>query len=393
MKKDACAQRHTPCPRNGSIQSLPSSFLHSCCLVGQPGEPAGCRHVCATFQLVPHNQPFQPLPPLTQSHCLAGQPGWLAGCRHFYAVLQLLPRNHPIQSLDPHSCCLAGEPGQLAGCRHVCAALQLLSWRPCRPLASASCAVPRSFAQKRCRQLANDLQRARDPHFMSNPLHPSDPQGTRKRCSMCSCTSTLLQQLAFSFAFRLVCAAKGSTAATLLDTKGPEIRTAMLRDHKPISLEAGQSIIVEAVGAKYMEFEGYKEEGGETRIGLSYDKLCQSVKPGNLILLADGSISIRVDEIVSDRELRGTVLNSKSLGERKNCNLPGVKVEIPVLTEKDVNDLQNFAAKHKMDFVAASFVQTKEDVLFIRSVLDKAGGHSVSALDGAGLLPLIGETP
>jgi len=180
--------------------------------------------------------------------------------------------------------------------------------------------------------------------------------------------------------FRKVCAAKGSTAATLLDTKGPEIRTAMLRDHKPISLEAGQSIIVEAVGAKYMEFEGYKEEGGETRIGLSYDKLCQSVKPGNLILLADGSISIRVDEIVSDRELRGTVLNSKSLGERKNCNLPGVKVEIPVLTEKDVNDLQNFAAKHKMDFVAASFVQTKEDVLFIRSVLDKAGGHSIKII-------------
>ncbi|KAF5842973.1 pyruvate kinase [Dunaliella salina] len=180
--------------------------------------------------------------------------------------------------------------------------------------------------------------------------------------------------------FRKVCAAKGSTAATLLDTKGPEIRTAMLWDHKPISLEAGQSIIVEAVGAQYMEFEGYKDEGGETRIGLSYDKLCQSVKPGNLILLADGSISIRVDEILSEKELRGTVLNSKSLGERKNCNLPGVRVEIPVLTEKDINDLQNFAAKHKMDFVAASFVQTKEDVMFIRSVLDKAGGQSIKII-------------
>jgi len=158
-----------------------------------------------------------------------------------------------------------------------------------------------------------------------------------------------------------VCEEKGSRAAALLDTKGPEIRTAMLRDHKPISLEAGQVIVIEAVGAKYTEFEGYKDEDGETRIGLSYDKLCQSVKPGNMILLADGSISIRVDEIMSEMELRGTVMNSKALGERKNCNLPGVKVDIPVLTDKDINDLQNFAAKHQMGFVAASFVQVSSD--------------------------------
>jgi pyruvate kinase len=51
------------------------------------------------------------------------------------------------------------------------------------------------------------------------------------------------------------------------------------------------------------------------------------------------------------------VLNSKKLGQRKNCNLPGVKVDIPVLTEKDKGDLRDFCVKHKMDFVAASFVQ------------------------------------
>lgn len=132
----------------------------------------------------------------------------------------------------------------------------------------------------------------------------------------------------------------------------------MLRDGKDIELAAGQPIIVEAVGSRYTEFQGYKDDStGETRIGLSYDKLCQSVKPGNRILLADGSISIQVDEILSDTELRGTVLNSKKLGQRKNCNLPGVKVDIPVLTDKDIDDLQNFAAKHELDFVAASFVQ------------------------------------
>ena len=68
---------------------------------------------------------------------------------------------------------------------------------------------------------------------------------------------------------------------------------------------------------------------------------------------------IEVEEILSPTELRGRVLNSKKLGERKNCNLPGVKVDIPVLTPKDVDDLQNFACKHQMDFVAASFVQNR----------------------------------
>jgi hypothetical protein len=56
---------------------------------------------------------------------------------------------------------------------------------------------------------------------------------------------------------------------------------------------------------------------------------------------------------------------------------PGAKVDLPVLMQKDIDDLQQFAAKHEMDFVAASFVQTKEDVLNIRQVLDDAGGHNV----------------
>jgi pyruvate kinase len=167
--------------------------------------------------------------------------------------------------------------------------------------------------------------------------------------------------------------------ACLLDTKGPEIRTAMLRDGQPIELEKNQPITIEAVGDAYTEFQGYKTDE-ETRIGLSYAKLCQSVKPGNNILIADGSISIRVDSIESDTVLKGTVLNTKKLGERKNCNLPGVKVDIPVLTAKDINDVQNFCCKNEMDFIAASFVQTGEDVQLIRKVLDEAGGQNVQII-------------
>ena len=179
--------------------------------------------------------------------------------------------------------------------------------------------------------------------------------------------------------FLRVCDQKGKIAAAMLDTKGPEIRTAMLRDHAPIELEAGQDIIVQAVGDDYTKFEGYKT-AQETRIGLSYSGLCKSVKPGQRILLADGTISIEVVQILNDTELKGKVLNAKKLGERKNCNLPGVKVDIPVLTTKDIDDLQNFCCKHKMDFVAASFVQSAEDVQFIRRILDEAGGQDVKII-------------
>jgi pyruvate kinase len=98
------------------------------------------------------------------------------------------------------------------------------------------------------------------------------------------------------------------------------------------------------------------------------------------ILIADGSIVIEVVEILSADELKGRVLNTKKLGQRKNCNLPGVKVEIPVLTEKDIHDLQNFCCKNNMDFVAASFVQSADDVIFIRKILDEAGGENVKII-------------
>merc|ERR1719352_2048777 len=67
------------------------------------------------------------------------------------------------------------------------------------------------------------------------------------------------------------------------------------------------------------------------------------------------------------------VMNGVKMGERKNCNLPGVKVDLPVLQEKDINDLVNFGIPHKVDFVAASFVQSAADVQMIRQTLGEAG--------------------
>eukprot|EP00982_Pelagococcus_subviridis_P010179 30973-Pelagococcus_subviridis.AAC.22 len=179
---------------------------------------------------------------------------------------------------------------------------------------------------------------------------------------------------------RKVVKEKGANVAVLLDTKGPEIRTAMLKDHEPIELEAGQPIIVYAAGPEeYLTYEGYKNET-ETKIGCSYAKLCESLKPGNKMLFADGSLVIEVTEILDERNLKGKVLNNKKLGERKNGNLPGVKVDLDVLQPKDVDDIKNFCCKNKMDYVAVSFVQTGEDVKYVRSILDENGGENVQII-------------
>jgi pyruvate kinase len=181
--------------------------------------------------------------------------------------------------------------------------------------------------------------------------------------------------------FRKVCAAKGSNAAVLLDTKGPEIRTAMLKDGKDIMLEKGQDITIVAAGDEYTSYEGFKdEETGETVIGCSYARLAQTVKPGNRLLFADGSVVIEITDIVDEKTVKGKCMNSKKLGQRKNGNLPGVKVDMPVLQPKDIDDLQNFACKNKMDYVAISFVQSGEDVQFVRRVLDEAGGQNIQII-------------
>jgi len=157
----------------------------------------------------------------------------------------------------------------------------------------------------------------------------------------------------------------GKTVAILLDTKGPEIRTGFFREDvgKSIDLVQGQELRVVI---------DYEFKGDNTCIAVSYDKLCSSVKEGSVILCADGSLSLKVKSVGADHVIT-EVMNSCKMGERKNCNLPGVRVELPVLQEKDINDIQNFGIVQGVDFVAASFVQSAEDVNFIRETLGLRG--------------------
>merc|ERR1719198_2816569 len=151
----------------------------------------------------------------------------------------------------------------------------------------------------------------------------------------------------------------------LLDTKGPEIRTGFFRPEVGPKIELTQ-------GQKLKLVIDYSFKGDNTCFAVSYDKLCTSVKPGNIILCADGSLSLKVESVGSDHVMT-EVMNSCKLGERKNCNLPGVKVDLPVLQEKDIDDLVNFGIPQGVDFVAASFVQSADDVKMIRETLGPRG--------------------
>jgi hypothetical protein len=108
----------------------------------------------------------------------------------------------------------------------------------------------------------------------------------------------------------------------------------------------------------------------------SYKKLAQDVQPGSSILCADGSIVL---EVISTDPAAGTVRarckNTAMLGERKNVNLPGVVVDLPTLTDKDVDDIVNWGVANEIDLIAASFVRKGIDLDLIREVLGERGRY------------------
>ena len=155
--------------------------------------------------------------------------------------------------------------------------------------------------------------------------------------------------------------------AVMLDTKGPEIRTGFLENGEAVMLESGQELTITT---------DYGIKGHRDLISMSYAKLAHDVKPGMTILVADGSISLRVlSTDVAAGTVRVRTLNGAKLGERKNVNLPGVFVDLPTLTEKDIEDLQQWGVPNEIDLIAASFVRKGSDLDYIRSVLGPRGQY------------------
>lgn len=149
----------------------------------------------------------------------------------------------------------------------------------------------------------------------------------------------------------------GKPVAILLDTKGPEIRTGLLKDGKKVMLGAGQTftLTTEVI------------EGDANRVSITYDGLVEDVEIGKHILIDDGLIELEVKKI-ADSEIICKVLNGGELGQRKGVNVPNVPVRLPALTEKDREDIV-FGIQQGVDFIAASFVRSAEGILEIKALL------------------------
>ena len=149
--------------------------------------------------------------------------------------------------------------------------------------------------------------------------------------------------------------------AALLDTKGPEIRTGLLKDGKKVTLTQGETYTLTT-----------REVVGDNRTGhINYDGLGEDVSAGNRILIDDGLIELEVVE-VSGPDIVCRIVNGGELGERKGVNVPNVKIKLPALTEKDKADIR-FGIDQGFDFIAASFVRTADAIREIREILDEAG--------------------
>lgn len=179
-----------------------------------------------------------------------------------------------------------------------------------------------------------------------------------------------------------------------MDTKGPEIRSGFFADGaKKINLVKGETLVLTT---------DYEFKGDSKKLACSYKALPTSVTVGQQILVADGSLVLHVLAInEAAGEVSCRIENNASIGERKNMNLPGVIVDLPTLTDKDIHDIkvrlafenhfplpfslltfhflflvflpQDWGIKNGADFIAASFVRKASDVVQIREVLGEEG--------------------
>lgn len=150
----------------------------------------------------------------------------------------------------------------------------------------------------------------------------------------------------------------GTVVAIMLDTKGPEIRTGVIEGDK-ITLSAGKRIVLTTEEIK----------GNSERLSVSYQGLPQDIRPGSRILLADGLIELQAIS-VEGTEILCNIVNGGEIGSRKNVHLPGVNVNLPAVTDKDVSDIK-FAVEQGFDFIAASFIRSAADVIAVKRVLEQ----------------------
>lgn len=151
--------------------------------------------------------------------------------------------------------------------------------------------------------------------------------------------------------------------STLVDLRGPEIRTGEIKD--TLDLAVGEIISLTVSPA---------EDPEEKSVHVEYASLVRDLKLGDKVTVDNGLINLEVLE-VKEHKLKCRVLDGGKLGSRKHINLPGIRVNLPSITEKDKRDIQ-FAVKHELDFIALSFVRSPNDVEEARQIVNEAGGNS-----------------
>ena len=160
----------------------------------------------------------------------------------------------------------------------------------------------------------------------------------------------------------------GIPVALMLDTKGPEIRTGLLRDGKKVCLEQGK------------EFTLYTEEreGDESGCSITYQQLVYDVRKGDTILIDDGLIGLEVQRVSADK-IECIIKNGGELGERKGVNVPNVKIHLPGVTQKDKEDIL-FGIEQGVDYIAASFVRNSDCIMDIREILEDNHGRDIGII-------------
>ncbi len=147
--------------------------------------------------------------------------------------------------------------------------------------------------------------------------------------------------------------------AILLDTKGPEIRTGNFTEG-----------VVDLVEGQEFTLTTEEIEGDKSRCHITYKDLPSDVTKGDKILIDDGLIELEVLNVSENKNIKCIVKNGGTIKNKKGVNVPGVKINLPAITEKDISDIE-FGIKNGIDFIAASFIRKAEDVYEIRRILEK----------------------
>ncbi len=155
--------------------------------------------------------------------------------------------------------------------------------------------------------------------------------------------------------------------AILQDLAGPKIRTGLVQNG-PIVLKEGRTFTLTT----------RQVPGNEKETSLSHSLLLPEVRSGNTILLADGSLELRVEEVTST-DIKCRVINGGTLTSQQGINLPDANLEIPFLSKKDQRDLL-FGINHKVDFIGISFVRQPHNILQVRKILKEEAGEGISLI-------------